>query len=153
MWTQTGGMQDLNLLVSASTQKKWVLVAGNAINNAGQIAVLAVPHPPASQISHALLLSPQMNVVLRSSPNPSKVGQAVTFTATVSSVVGAPPNGEQVTFKSGITVLGTGSLNGGVATLTTTGLTQGTHAITATYAGDVNYISAKSAVVNQVVKP
>jgi Bacterial Ig-like domain (group 3)/FG-GAP-like repeat/FG-GAP repeat len=36
---------------------------------------------------------------LKSSPNPSKYGQAVTFTAKVTSSIGAPPNGETVTFK------------------------------------------------------
>ena len=50
---------------------------------------------------------------LTSSPNPSADGQAVTFTAVVSSSSGAPPNGETVSFMSGKTVLGTGDLSGG----------------------------------------
>lgn len=142
-------MQDLNDLIPASFQKKWVLVSGNAINNAGQIAVLAVP--PGTVLSHALLLSPAMSVAEGSSANPSVVGQAVTFTAKVTSVVGPPPNGELVTFKAGSVVLGSVGLSWGVAKVTTSVLAVGTHPITATYAGDVNYASAKSAVIDQVV--
>ena len=54
---------------------------------------------------------PDTTTVISSSPNPSKYGQAVAFTATVTSSVGAPPNGETVTFMKGKTVLGTGTLN------------------------------------------
>lgn len=45
---------------------------------------------------------------LSSSPNPSIRGQAVTFMATVTSNLGAPTDGETVTFKKGPQVLGTG---------------------------------------------
>jgi uncharacterized protein YfaS (alpha-2-macroglobulin family) len=43
--------------------------------------------------------------MLTSSPNPSKYGQAVTFTAKVTSSIGAPPDGETVTFKQGSTTV------------------------------------------------
>jgi hypothetical protein len=45
---------------------------------------------------------------LSSSPNPSTYGQAVAFTATVTSSIGSPPDGEIVSFMKGTTVLGTG---------------------------------------------
>src|SRR5271167_2460673 len=64
--------------------------------------------------------------VLSSSPNPSTYGQAVAFTAVVSSSVGAPPDEETVSFMKGKTVLGTGKLSGGSATFTTSTLTGGT---------------------------
>src|SRR5262249_51922741 len=48
---------------------------------------------------------------LISSLNPSIFGQAVLFTATVSSAGGTPTG--NVTFKDGATTLGTGTLNGG----------------------------------------
>jgi hypothetical protein len=55
-------------------------------------------------------LTPQVptSTTLTSSLNPSNHGQAVTFTATVASNNGAPPDGESVSFKRGPTVLGTG---------------------------------------------
>ncbi len=74
------------------------------------------------------------SAALIASLNPSSVGQAVTFTATVS---GLSPTGT-VTFNDGATTLGTGPLSSGQATLTTSALTSGTHAITAVYGGDAN---------------
>jgi len=44
---------------------------------------------------------------------------AVIFTAVVASKIGAPPDGETVSFMKGKTVLGTGSLSGGSASFTT----------------------------------
>jgi hypothetical protein len=88
---------------------------------------------------------------LSSSPNPSTYGQAVTFTATVTSYVGAPPDGETVKFTKGTTVLGTGTLRGGSASLTTSGLPVGTDYIKAVYSGDANFAASASKAVSQVV--
>jgi hypothetical protein len=87
---------------------------------------------------------------LRSSLNPSKKGQAVTFTATVAP--GAGPTGT-VTFKDGTKVLGTVALNTvtNQAAITKSTLTVGTHSITAIYAGDANFQPSTSAIVKQVV--
>ncbi len=90
---------------------------------------------------------------LISSPNPSLVGQAVTFTATVSSTAGTPPYGEVVTFNNGSAVLGTGSLSGGSASLTTSSLPAGTFTITATYPGDSTFVASTSPGLKQVVNP
>lgn len=88
---------------------------------------------------------------ISSSPNPSSYGQTVTFTAVVSSTLGPPPDGETVTFTQGTTVLGTGALAGGSATLTISTLTTGTHKVKASYAGDSNFSGSVSAPVSQVV--
>jgi len=76
---------------------------------------------------------------LLSSVNPSTFGQLVSFTATVT-VGGVPIDGgtfsSVVTFKDGVTTLGTRVVNGsGVATFNTSSLTAGTHNITAEYQG------------------
>jgi hypothetical protein len=89
--------------------------------------------------------------VVTSSLNPSTYGQAVTFTATVSSAIGAPPNGQVITFKDGTLVLGTGTLSGGVASLTTAAVKAGTRSITATYPGDTTFAKSVSAVLSQKV--
>ncbi len=146
LWTADGTLHDLNTLISSKTR---ILVAANAINNAGQIGADATAIN--GKGAYALLLTPIMNTALSSSPNPSKAGQTVTFTATVSSIAGPPPNGEQVVFKLGTTVLGNGSLANGVGTLATSALKVGSHKITATYSGDAIYASSKPAVVTQVV--
>jgi hypothetical protein len=88
---------------------------------------------------------------LTSSPNPSTYGQAVTFTAMVTASVGAPPDGETVTFKKGTTVLGTGTLSSGSASFTTSTLPVGTSYIKAVYGGDSNVAGSRSNVVSQVV--
>ena len=62
------------------------------------------------------------------------MGQAVTLTATVT---GDAPTG-QVDFVESAVLLGSAALNAGVATLVTSSLGVGDHAITATYSGDVN---------------
>jgi hypothetical protein len=94
---------------------------------------------------------PPTTTALTSSPNPSVKGQAVTFTATVSTGSGAPPNGETVSFMKGKTVLGTGTLTSGTATFTTSSLPVATSAITAVYGGDANLAPSKSNIVDQVV--
>jgi hypothetical protein len=86
-----------------------------------------------------------------SSPNPSAYGQAVTFTAVVASGLGAPPDGEIVSFMKGKTLLGTGTLSGGSASFTTTTVKVGTTTVTAVYGGDSNFTGSTSKAVKQVV--
>jgi len=88
---------------------------------------------------------------LSSSSNPSTEGEAVTFTAVVTP---APPDGETISFVEGAmpqVVLGMGSLSGGVATLSYSGLAVGTAKITALYGGDLAFVGSTSNTVDQVV--
>ena len=87
-----------------------------------------------------------LTVALASSPNPVTYGSVVLFTATLP--IDATGT---VTFYDGTTVLGTGSISGGVATQLTNSLTAGTHSITAQYGGDINYNAADSTALSQVV--
>ena len=73
---------------------------------------------------------------LTSSTNPSAVGQAATFTATVTSPAGTPTG--SVTFISDEIVLGTVNLANGQATMTTSTLPAGDHTIAATYNANTN---------------
>ena len=91
------------------------------------------------------------STTLMSSLNPSNYGQAVTFTAVVTSSAGSPPNGETVSFMKGKTVLGTGVLSGGVAKLTTATLKVGTNSVKVVYGGDSDFAGSKSNIVKQVV--
>jgi hypothetical protein len=88
---------------------------------------------------------------LASSQNTSVYGQAVTFTANVTSSVGAPPNGETVTFMNGTTTLGTGTLSRGTASFTTSALSVGAYSITAVYSSDSNFAGSTSTAVSQTV--
>jgi hypothetical protein len=88
---------------------------------------------------------------LSSSPNPSNFGQAVTFTANVTSTGPSAPTGT-VRFLDGTTTLGAATLSSGVAKLTKSKLAVGTHPITAHYLGDAVSATSTSSVVNQVVQ-
>jgi hypothetical protein len=85
-----------------------------------------------------------------SSQNPSTLGQAVTFTALITSPTVTPKG--PVRFTAGSTVLGTVALSSrGMAKLTTSALPQGSDTVTVNYVGTVN-IKASSASVSQTVR-
>ncbi len=90
-------------------------------------------------------------VSLSSSVNPATWGQSITLTATVTSQIGPPPNGESVTFVNGSDTLGTATLNQGVAAFTTSSLPVDLNSITASYAGDTMWLGSTSRAYNQRV--
>ena len=90
---------------------------------------------------------------LISSENPAPQFQPVTFTATVAALGPGVPTGS-VTFYDGSTSIGAADLNGGQpdqASVTTSSLTAGTHSISAVYAGDTNFLTSTSAILQQVI--
>ena len=92
-------------------------------------------------------------LALTAAPTSATTGQSVTLTATLAPFSSGTntTNGETVTFSNGSTVLGTGTLASGVATLATTALPAGTNTITASYAGDTNFTASTAASVQVVV--
>jgi hypothetical protein len=88
------------------------------------------------------------SAALTSAPNPSNVGQSVTFTATVTSPTAKPAG--PVTFTAGKTTLGTFELSSGTATFTTSSLPAGSTTITATFPGDSD-VKGSSVSVTQSV--
>jgi hypothetical protein len=104
-----------------------------------------------SVVNQDITLRPTKTVV-STSGSPSLVGQPVTFTALVTSTLGAIPNGELVTFYDGTTAIGTNLTKGGVAAFTTSSLTVRAHAIKATYAGDVHFKTSSGSVIQVVEK-
>ncbi len=98
-------------------------------------------------INGALTVTGTTTTTTLSAPGSAAYGASVTLTATVASTAGTP--GGIVTFYSGATALGPGTLNAsGVATLTTTTLAVGTDALTASYAATGNYAASTSAASN-----
>ncbi|HWZ84036.1 MAG TPA: protease pro-enzyme activation domain-containing protein [Terriglobales bacterium] len=112
----------------------------------------------ASHLAAALVsLGATTTTDLISSANPVAFGSSVTFTAHVTTAGTFTPTGN-VTFMDGATTLGTGALTAGPgvivvahATFTTSGLSSGSHSITAVYPGDANNAGSTSAVLTQVV--
>ncbi|MHB1555994.1 MAG: beta strand repeat-containing protein [Isosphaeraceae bacterium] len=79
-------------------------------------------------------------------------GQPITLTATVAPSSGTGTPTGTVTFESGSTTLGTGTLNtSGVATLSTTKLNAGTNTLTAVYNGSTTYAVSTSAAVSVAI--
>ncbi len=140
-----------------------VIGTGTAVNGVATITTSTLPlgtdpitASTQSNASYNAATSPATNVnvakaagsvALTSSANPATLGQAVTFTAVVNGVTTG-----SVTFYDGATAIGAGAINAsGIATFTTSTLVSGSHAITASFAGDANYSAATSAVLNEVV--
>ena len=92
-------------------------------------------------------------ISLTTSANTVLVQNPVTFTATVASVAGMPTG--TVSFFDGSTTstpIGAAALANGMAVLTTSALTTGTHTITAVYSGDANHVAATSPALVQTVQ-
>ena len=88
---------------------------------------------------------------LVSSPNPSKVGQCVTFTATVVPHYRGRPTGT-VTFENGTTVMGKVRLRGGQAKFNKVFKSAGKKSITAVYSGDANFTPSSAELTQTVNK-
>jgi len=101
-----------------------------------------------SAILNQVVKQATSSATLTSSPNPSIQGQAVTFTAKITSPTVVPTG--PVKFALGNMVLGTAQLSGGKATLTTSTLPVGTDTVTVTYPWNSN-IAGSSASIAQVV--
>lgn len=86
-------------------------------------------------------------VTLSSSPNPSNVGQQVTFTATISPSTATGT----VAFNNGTAPLGTVTISGGVASLDSSSFAAGTYPIFAVYSGDTLYSGNRSNTITETV--
>src|SRR3984885_1682548 len=129
--------------LSPSTTYSFNVAAGDAAGLGAQSSTASVTTGAAG--------SPEGTTTnLVSSQNPANVGQAVTFTASVTPQSSGTVTGN-VVFYSGSTELGEVPLSGGTASLTTTTLAGGTHSITATYTGTTDYASSTSSVLSEVV--
>ncbi|HEY7170426.1 MAG TPA: Ig-like domain repeat protein [Vicinamibacterales bacterium] len=90
-------------------------------------------------------------VTAASSPAPSGLNQPMTFTASVAAAApGAGTPTGSIQFFDGTTLVGTATLAGGDATLTTAGLTPGSHSIEARYGGDASFAGASGTITHVV---
>jgi hypothetical protein len=110
-----------------------------------QVVTLRAAADSTSQTFTLLLNAAAPTLSVATSGSPSTYGDAVTFTATISS----GPTGI-VTFYDGDASIGTGTI-GGTTTLTTSSLSVGSHTITASWPGNSNYSAVTSGAITQVV--
>ena len=104
-----------------------------------------------SAVSQAVLLR-TTRTTIKSSLNPAMVGDAVTFTATVTSPMGRPPDGGTVTFADGGVVIGSAILASGKAAVSTSFSTAGPHSVTASYLGKTIYSPSTSAALTEKIR-
>jgi uncharacterized repeat protein (TIGR01451 family) len=126
---------------------------GTTYNNIATVSS-ATSDPNSENNSSATLTTTDRGATtttLTSTPNPSIAGQSVTFTATVRRTAGPGLPTGTVSFKDGSTTLGVVPLANGTATLSTSSLSVGQHAITAVYSGDGSLLGSTSPVLTQVV--
>lgn len=87
-------------------------------------------------------------VTLTAGTNPSLAGDALTFTANVAP---SAATGSVMFFDGGTPISGDLPLVGGLASVTTSSLSPGTHSITAQYSGDATFNTATSPALSQTV--
>ena len=85
-------------------------------------------------------------LAITASPNAAGFNQPVTYTAAISvPAPGAGAPGGAVQFFDNGTLVGTAPLVAGTASITTNGISAGTHSISATYAGDASFAASTAA--------
>jgi Bacterial Ig-like domain (group 3)/FlgD Ig-like domain len=100
----------------------------------------------ASGLKSSQRVGVQPTLIVTTSQRTSSYGAAVTLTANIST----GPTGT-VTFYDGRNVIGTAPLSGDIATMTTSGLSGGSHTITASWPGNNNFRSVTSSAIHQMV--
>ncbi|TAK57791.1 MAG: T9SS type A sorting domain-containing protein [Bacteroidetes bacterium] len=141
-----GGAASTQTLTSGSANFALTLPSGG--NHTLSATYSAQGNFDASSANGNLLVNKaSSSVSLGSSNNPSILGESVAFTATISS----PTSTGSVEFFDGATSLGTGTVSGGIAQLSTTSLIAGDHSISAQYSGDGNYLGSTSSSLTQTV--
>ena len=139
----TGNTQTLPALYSLPSTDFHDIVNGNNGDPAGPgydlasglgtpIANLLVP----ALASYDLVSKSSTSIAVQASPKAPVFGQPITLTVTVTAGTGVPTG--SVTFEQGSTVLGTATLDNGVATFATTPTAAGPLALTIAYGGDTN---------------
>ncbi len=147
----SGNTRTAACTTSALAQGTRAIVAsygGNGSNAASTSASL-------SQVVNAAPPAPT-TTTLASGANPSLVGAAVTFTA---SVTGSAPTGNVAFTADGVAIGGctaialAGSGNTRTAACTTSALAEGSRAIVASYGGNAGNSGSTSTTLNQIVNP
>jgi len=146
------GTQPLTTRNSSSTAT--VLIPNSLASGSYTISITysgdsnyAVPSTPTTISLHIGQATP--TVTLTSSASTVVLTNPLVFTATVSSTPTTPTG--TVSFLDGTTPLGQGTLSNGVASLSTSSLTAGTHTITAVYSGNANVTAATSGALTESV--
>ncbi len=153
--TFSAGSTDLGsaaLVDGVATLSTTALPVGTSALTASATPTSELAGSTSSALQHAVSRSATTVSLTSDEPAPGP-GQPLTLTATVA--VTAPGSGTPtgtVAFRDGTAVLATVPVSGGSAVLHLAGLTGGTHALTATYAGDASRTGSDVALTVTVAK-
>lgn len=106
--------------------------------------------PSTGKLTQAVVGTGASTTTLATTPNPSSIGDQVTFTASVTGSGGTPTG--TVTFKADGVVLKQAPLEGGRARYPTTWLAVGDRSVVAEYSGDPTFNSSTSDTISQKVQ-
>jgi hypothetical protein len=140
---------------TARVQSNGTAVLKKSNLNAGSFSLAAVysgdidNRSGTSVVVNQVVTQATSTATVMSTPNPSSLGQAVTFTAKITSPTVTPTG--SVTFQVGKTVLGTAQLSAGKAEFTTSSLPMGSSTVTVIYQRNSN-IKGSWASVRQTVQ-
>ena len=120
------------------------LSAPTALGQYGYTALYTGDGTYSGSLSQRLVVtvSPSSTTTIVTSSDPtSKLGQSVTFTATIAPQYSGAPSGTVKFFADGAP-LGTANVSGGQATVSTAALAMGKHTIEADYSGDASFVTS-----------
>ncbi len=142
VFKQVGIVQNTQALNAGAAQT--TLSAPSAVGQYGYTALYTGDGTYSGSLSQRLVVtvSPaSTTTAVTSSDSTSKLGQSVTFTATIAPQFSGEPSGTVKFFADGAP-LGTANVDGGQATVSTAALAMGKHTIEADYSGDASFITS-----------
>jgi hypothetical protein len=130
------------------------IVAVGDVNGDGKPDLVVANNSATGQAGVLINTLPRVttHTVLTQSAKTSRVGQSVTFTATISGLYAGKTSGS-VTFLQGTTALGTVAVANGKASLSHGFTTAGSFSMTAAFSGDSNNLPATSPAITHTVTP
>lgn len=167
-FTATVTSQSKGVIAGNVTFTEGSTTLGTAALNGGVASISAVPlgvgavitatyggnsyFAPSSGSINQTVNQGTTKLTLTSSPNPSGLGQSVKFTASITPVYSVPATGTITFNNSNGTTLGTVTVSGDMASVSTATLGYGNNSITAVYSGDVNFKGSTSNILRQNVE-
>ena len=147
---QAGVPQSTGSLSNGTAQA--TLSAPSAVGTYGFTALYTGDGTFSGSLSQRLLVTvsaASTTTTVAASASPSKLGQSVTFTATIHPQFSGTPTGT-VQFYADGNPIGLSSISGGQAAVSTAALTMGTHTIEADYSGDSSFTTSLGIVKEKV---
>jgi sugar lactone lactonase YvrE len=152
--TITNGANGDTITVTYSTTATLTSPPGNYPITAQLSGASSGNYSGATVVPGVLTVTKAPTTLALTSSNPTQVPNApITFTAIVTSTSQIIPDGV-VTFADGGTPIGTGTLDAnGHATFTTSSLAVGSHTITATYPGTIDFLPSTASIPQGIAVP